>query len=577
MTSPMLAPRVLTPVDSEFEAHTVEKSSDGAERPRASKPLPVKTMKNIFFILFCALLMGGEAHAVDLDKLRQAVPLPRMASKFEFLVVNETNAPQDETQTRDQIAALKAAPVTAGRLLQLSRLYSQIRDEARAKEANARALPLLRRALTAHPADAALMVQLGQALRDATQLDEAGTVLRRAVQVAPRIANAWVSLGEVLSANAIMVVLPVGDGFEFRSGTIPSVDGLSAKLLDSRPSPKAIARAEALLDEASASYERAVQTAPSDPNVYGERIASRSRAAFLENLLQSLRANKAATLRRAVGDGAQEMMRATLFSPGTANDLQTIARLKPNDVSANGAATFSTLLVFATRNHREIPLKGGLQSLPALVAAQVRPAMGRLEEMAARRGKDQAKALEALGELRYILGDPSVTDTLKQAVALDPTRVQGWELMALILSEGERYGELATLIEARLQRDNTARNHLLLARAYDRLNRQQDVQAQVQAALRLEPNDPTANLAGAALLLRADDLPDANQQLERVAKLLTAHGKPSRNQMLDYVLFHGVLLALDGQTEAARQQLESVLASDAQNEGAQKALAALSP
>ena len=145
----------------------------------------------------------------------------------------------------------------------------------------------------------------------------------------------------------------------------------------------------------------------------------------------------------------------------------------------------------------------------------------------------------------------------------------------LLLVGNDRYDELATFLETQLKRGDTVRNHLLLAKTYDKLQRPEDAQAQVSAALELAPDDFTANLARAALALRRGDTTQANEPLVKAARSFEAPTKPSDKQTREYAVLRGIYLGLAGSTDEAKQQLQQVLASDAQNEAAQKALAAL--
>ncbi len=517
---------------------------------------------------------GTVANAIDRVQLRAAVPLPRLETGFQFNFGGASQEPQDEAGKRARIAAIEAmpAPLSAEQLIELGRLQSQVKEYKGSKATYARAVALLRPALVARPEDETLLIQLGTSLQGTAQLDQAEEFLRRAVEVAPQSAPAWNALGEVLLQKGTESVLPNKNGLEFQTGAAPSLEGLTA-ILDSRPTPEVMARAQALLDEAGTSYERAVQVAPRDPQVYTKRMAFRLGAAFLGGLLQSLRANEATTLKMAMAGAAQSAY-PVLISPETTADLQTIARLSPGDVSTNGAAALATLYSFALSNKREIPLKNGLNSLPAPVAAQLGEVKGRLETLT-QNPKSAAAALEALGVVGFFVTDPSTVEMLRRSLALDPARAQAGEMLIGVLVKEDRFGELATVLEERLKRQETARDHLMLAKAYDKLNRPQDVEAQVSAALKREPNDLTANLARVSLSLRADDLPQAEKQIGQLNRLLAPPAKPSRTQQLDYAVLSSVFLALQGQLEPAKKQLQGVIASDAQNEAAQKALAAL--
>ncbi len=100
---------------------------------------------------------------------------------------------------------------------------------------------------------------------------------------------------------------------------------------------------------------------------------------------------------------------------------------------------------------------------------------------------------------------------------------------------------------------------------------------QVQAALKLEPNDFTANLALAALLIRrssdASTLLQAGERLAQAGQVLKE--SPPHQQWVAYALTRGVYLALHGDVEAAEKQLKQILAHDEDNEDAKEALKAI--
>jgi tetratricopeptide (TPR) repeat protein len=180
--------------------------------------------------------------------------------------------------------------------------------------------------------------------------------------------------------------------------------------------------------------------------------------------------------------------------------------------------------------------------------------------------------------LQFFAGDSTGAETsLRRALTLDPSREQAWDMLTSLTAEAKRYEDLVSLCEERLKRKDIARTRLLLAYTYEKLNRLDQAEEQVQAALKLEPEDFTANLALAVLLLkRSDDV----AVLSRAGELLNKAGEiiresPTPVQWMDYSTTGGIYLALRGSLEEARQQLKRVLEYDLHNEAAREALEAL--
>ncbi len=529
----------------------------------------------VLLALLCALLWGGDVARADIEKVRRAVPFPQMEARFEFEIGNFAIARLTDDEARLRIAAIEAAPdASPAELLEMARLSTQLKDYPRAKSADERALTILRPLSEQQPPDGAVLVQLGRAYRGLGQLDEAEAISRRATQIAPQLATAWSTLAEMQMARAEKLMVPTKDGYQISAGATTSFTGLSEALLGGRPTPETMAQVQTLLTESLKNGQQAVQVAPLDPDVYLKRWGLYSNAAFLNTLLNLLRARDTLTLKAALGPATQ-LRGIALYSPPAIADLQTIARLRPDNATINGAAALYSIVSFAQLNGRELPLPGSLEALPATVADPVRQIIERLETLSNGDAKTAAPALEALGVVFYMVSDTAAVETLRRAIALDPTRPQASEILIGLLASDQRYAEVETVARAQLKIEDTVRAHLVLAKALDAQERPQEVPAQISAALALAPDDLTANLARAALLLRANDLAPASEQLTKVAQLMQAQPAPPAIQQRNYALLQAVLLALQGQTAAAQTALQAILTAQPKSESAQKLLDAL--
>ena len=171
--------------------------------------------------------------------------------------------------------------------------------------------------------------------------------------------------------------------------------------------------------------------------------------------------------------------------------------------------------------------------------------------------------------------------SLRRAVALDPTREQAWEVLCAMLAQMERYDDLLGVCEDRVRQKDSARGHLLLAKAYEKLHQWDDSESEIMEALRMAPNNFSANLAEAALVLRRgqddDALSEANSWLARSERLLgeTPATQRSVQLIVDLTLTRSIYFALTDQLDEARQWAKAVIEQDKNNNRAQEILTAM--
>lgn len=162
--------------------------------------------------------------------------------------------------------------------------------------------------------------------------------------------------------------------------------------------------------------------------------------------------------------------------------------------------------------------------------------------------RSAAGAAEAFGALRVaIVEDPAgAAAELRHAVTLDPTRERAWDLLTIVTADTGRYQEVASLCAERLRVRASARNYILLAKAYEHLNQLAKAEEQIQAALKLAPHDFTANVALAVLLIkRAEDPVLLRQAGERLLRDTSARNPTlTRGQLTEYETTVAIFLAL---------------------------------
>jgi tetratricopeptide (TPR) repeat protein len=290
--------------------------------------------------------------------------------------------------------------------------------------------------------------------------------------------------------------------------------------------------------------------------------------------------------------GSFNQIKADMLSPLNLDDLRQGARLS-QDPGVLVAAAFTEIMVSTANSSQEIDWADMsqldaddiLNALSVKSQNSVKATLARLEKLAQPRDRRGAEAGAALGFLRYTLRDTDKVDAaLRGAVERVPTFDPAWELRMGLRVEQENYEDLAALGEERLKYMATVRNHLLLAKAYEKLEKLDKAEAHAQAALKQKPDDFLTNLMVAALLMKrstdAATLARAGERLTRAGKMMNK--MPPGESFVDYMsrtkdygFLRGIYLALNGDTEKARVQLKETLASAPEEESVQEALAAL--
>jgi tetratricopeptide (TPR) repeat protein len=524
----------------------------------------------IVLVLVATIASRVAAQQVDKEKLRKLARFPSMSFEFRlnFVAHSEFAAAEQKPKT-EEIAALqkemKGDASDAERYQRLGELYLRLEDSVRAQESFVKAADLYRRQVESKPNDGRLLTQFGNALWFAGKGEEAETALRQAVKVAPQERQGWESLGQVLQSKATLLLVSRSEGFNFTFG-FPSEDygKLLAQSLKDKPSPEQIAQAQKLIDESSDCYDKAVAAAPQDPLAYMNRGAFRTTRGIVQSMIRALR-------------GERVNPSDVIYPPDAVADLREAARLSPDDWRALTMAVNAEMFSSVLRYQKDPPESGLEEMLSAQSKQFLREATTNLEKLLqTNNSRDAAGAAEVLGILQFALWrEPSRAEaSFRRAIALDPSRDQTWELLGGLMMEAKRTEELLSLCQQRLKHKDTARNRILLAKVYAETDQLDKAEEQVQAALKLEPNDFTANLALAALLIRrssdASTLLQAGERLAKAGQVLKE--SPPHKQWIDSTLTRGIYLALNGDVEAAEKQLKQVLEHDEDNEDAKEAL-----
>ncbi len=527
------------------------------------------------FILFLCLASQGATSPQGRERLVQLLKLPTMEAGFgiNFSLDKGLVLQKGTRDVYAEIEALKkelsGGTEDAGRLYRLGKLQQEVYDEPSAKKSFAAAAASFRKQVELQPDNAPLLSQFGLALSADAKDTEAESALRHAVQMAPQEARCWMALGNFLVQKANASLL--NDGSTNRSITL---DLLLGQLARKKPTAEQVDHALKLMDEAVACFDQAVTAASTEPQPYSQRAIGRNSREVLRVILDQL--NQPAP-------DFNCFFKAMLLRE-SATDIWKAAELSKNDPEAITKAVifevFSSLMENRNGPLGSLRLEGVWEQLSDSTRQLVRSSLNRLDDLGQNAApKIAASALELSGSIQdLILKDYAGAEAnLRQAIALDPKQEQAWEVLTGLLVETKRYADIIPLGERRLKVNNTAHNHILLAKAYEKLNQFPRAEEQARLAFELAPKGFSANPSLCVLILKrgTDDTSLARAQglLSRVA---SQNERPfTRNQYFDLSFTGGIIFALAGDSEKARQWLKRAQEFDPRNKDVNEALAAI--
>jgi tetratricopeptide (TPR) repeat protein len=510
----------------------------------------------------------SSAHAVNKDRLRAAVELPRVFVSA-GICLNSLGVFVFDGQRDDHTAemarlrkAMKGDTNDAERWQRLALLYGDQGNEAQSDEAQRKAVSLYRERLKARPDDPLTLARLGATLDWDHDAVEAERLLRQAVQQAPGQGECWIELGAFLDSRA-QIILLVGKMLN-KTGIGQTV----AAVMSHPPGPEKVAQTRKLLEEARSCFDLGVPLAQDESDAYSRRACSRAMEGFMGELLDLL-------------EGKPGNPVAGFTDSGAVADLRQVARLRPDDSKARGAAALFALVAAAL--HADHPVKTHEEMLKLLSPEDqetVRGDLRRIEELC--QSTDSAVTAGSIQTLAVIemigLGNFYRAATLYQKlVTLQPDNEQAWDALQGCVAREKTMEELVTLSQRRVKLKDSAHNRFLLAKAYAYQECWDKAEEEIKAARKLDTKDYLVALAWAALLTRASrdpaSLEAAQAAVVKARELLPPDA--SNQQRLDGQTIEAICWALAGNADQARKSLSEVLQADPGQEMAKHAMEAL--
>jgi tetratricopeptide (TPR) repeat protein len=440
--------------------------------------------------------------------------------------------------TRREIEALEddlsRGPSAPEKWARLGGLYSEAQQEEKARAVREKAALLLAEQARRRPEDGAVLGLLGRVLNDLGQKTEAERLLRRAVRLAPKEAEAWAALGRLLQGQGI-IWLRGRTSFEVLAG--------ADKLRERKLTAEQARQAFDCFEEALHCFGRAVRADPRSASRYTDRA-----------MAHFFQAQARAAALAALGQPPPP----PTFMDECLADVSRAVDLAPTLENLNWWFFLEAQLA-----HAEARLSGHVKSKDVWreVPEAARP---RFREIVARLGplcdapdrREASRALELRGVLQgYLLGEAAAAkDSLRRAIEFDPTREQARNCLFGLCEDdpGEAVGVAKLCLQARPSGDN----HFLLAHAHWLTKDARRTEAHLEAALMLQPDLFRANLSLAALLMkrgRPADLARADELLSRAER--TSPEKLTRKDRMLRDFYRGAHFVLAGEMERGRELL----------------------
>ena len=511
------------------------------------------------------------------DRLRELVVPPQMNLTFHFgfsfqgykyVMDNNTDLPDEIARLRE---AVQQRPDEVQQLLQLGSLLDKNGETNASRICYQKAEQLCRSRTAVRPQDGLVLTELGAALRELGKDEEAEHVYRQAVLVSSNEWRCWVGLGNFLANESCASMFPK----ELRDQIGPSPQPPPRAVLDYRPSPEALKKAEASSVEASRCFDRAMALAPEEPQVYFQRACYMSVSNWESCFFRRDRDNEELNATNLV---------LSFFSKQTIANLQKAAELSPRNYEYISLAAYWEWFNAVIQANRPNAVQMTPEMLPDKTRRSVLGAMTRLENLSENSDqKSAAGALDNLGVLNMAFGNSqAAAANFRRAVSLDPTVGESWDLLlGALLDSSASPDQLVTVCQSRLKYDSSARNHLLLAKAYDTQKEWPKASEQAEIAEKLETNNVVAPLLLAAIALKQSQntnyLSVADTDLGHASTLLQIMPESDERvqRWREFAYDGAILCALKGQPEAARNCLREVLKHFPDDETAKNILEAV--
>jgi hypothetical protein len=453
----------------------------------------MQIIKLLVAVIFAGVFSANaETQPRGADRLRELVVFPKMNLNFAFglgsqgnntVISDGENLPDEIVQLREE---MKQQPDDIKLLLRLGNMLDSNGETNESLSYYKKAEQLCRNKLAVNPQDGLTLTDLGEALHALDKNEEAESFYRHATLVSSNEWRCWVGLGNFL-ANEYLLLFPKNLRSQTGTMQIPS-----QTVLDHRPSSDALKKSEAQCNEASRCFDQAMALASREPEVFFQRAGYICSSNLQNCYFRNFRDNEKFDYNTWL---------LAVFSKEAITDLQKAAELSPKNYKYISLAAY---FEWFNATAQTGPTSLTPDALPDAARKFIHEAMTRLENLSEDPDKTTAAgALENLGMLNIMFGNaPVAALDLRRAVSLDPSRDQLWDLLLVSLGKSASPEEVTALCESRLKYKDSARNHLLLARDFEKQKKWDKVGEHAEAAQKLDTNNIVAHLELLALAIK---------------------------------------------------------------------------
>ena len=398
-----------------------------------------------------------------------------------------------------------------------------------------------------------------EVLRASGRTAQAEDLLRAQVENAPEDARAWAAMGDHHALAAYLVMTGKPEYSNTRFDVLQTVMSRSY-------TPEQLAEMDQHFKESLACYDRAIRINGDVPELHRKRMIYRLHAGMVRDV--------------AGKPGAQNLLQNNMRSyfANSLPEVREIARLEPNNPEAVAARMFTELIADSADFDLSKVLSENLkEKFPAATRASLRSGISELKKLS-KRGDVPSRqvALVSLGFFQFLLGEERAGEkSIRSAIALDRSHPLAWETLGglYVMSEPERWNDLFLMARERTKYHDTPRNRFIAAKAAEKVAKPVEAMVDLQAALKLDPNHGNSQLATCVLLLR-DGSDESIKRTHALVGEMIEQKHLDNDQWRELMIVGGVLFAVGGQPETAKEWFETLRQHAPDEERAKVALAA---
>lgn len=490
------------------------------------------------FLAMMALGVMSLGAAAKPEEIQKAARLPKLTVKFDFNVnlsigfdgikqIDEPELPVKIKFAEELAATEEQQRKNPEYLLKLARAWKEAEAKEKTKATYAKLLEVLSGLDGNNPEHKQMKMEAADALGDQDQTEK---LARELVAANPANAEAWFTLGDSHFYRARQLVVPgtgKSDTEEILTGVLNLPKERMAKLAE-------------LLEEARASYNRGLETVPGQLNHHISK-------AFVMLMSDILKAH---------ANGGPTSFDVSAY---------LVKNLKESEMKQIAAAHQDNALVLAWLGYAWIVRC--LAETPDATAAVVRiremardpNLIPRLEHFLAKGSQAEA---ETAGKVLMVFAIQTKEHKkgagyMKRLTMLVPADESYWRGYLNFLEYAGEHELLIQEAKAAMRIKEDAWTHLKMARAYEQLQKQEEVAEEIELATRLDAEDKLVKLFACFWVIKnSDPTGDDFSNYGGILAQLDQTSDGDNNWTASIAYTRGFYYALRGITVLAQQQLE---------------------